>query len=64
MKSYADEVIISYDSDRAGQSATQRAINLLSAAGLTAKIIKMDGAKDPDEYIKKFGAKRFKMLIR
>lgn len=63
MKSYADEVIISYDSDRAGQSATQRAINLLSAAGLTAKIIKMDGAKDPDEYIKKFGAKRFKMLI-
>ncbi|MCM1228103.1 MAG: DNA primase [Clostridium sp.] len=63
MKSYADEVIISYDSDGAGQKATQKAINLLSEAGVATKIIKMEGAKDPDEYIKKFGAKRFKMLL-
>ncbi len=63
MKTYADEVIIAYDSDNAGQKATQRAINLLGDAGITTKIIKMDGAKDPDEYIKKFGRQRFKMLL-
>lgn len=63
MKTYANEVIISYDSDTAGQNATQRAINLLSDADVTTKIIKMDGAKDPDEYIKKFGSQRFKMLL-
>ena len=63
MKSYADEVIISYDSDSAGQKATQRAINLLSEAGINTRIIKMNGAKDPDEFIKKFGAQRFKMLL-
>ncbi len=63
MKNYADEVIISYDSDSAGQKATHRAISLLSNAGITAKIIKMENAKDPDEYIKKFGVQRFKMLL-
>ena len=63
MKQYADEVIISYDSDAAGQTATHRAINLLSEAGLDTKIIKMHDAKDPDEYIKKFGPKRFEMLL-
>lgn len=63
MKQYADEVIISYDSDNAGQKATARAINLLGEAGINTRILKIDGAKDPDEYIKKFGAQRFKMLI-
>lgn len=63
MKQYADEVIISYDSDNAGQKATQKAINLLGDAGINTRIIKMDGAKDPDEYIKKFGTTRFKMLL-
>lgn len=63
MSQYADEVIIAYDSDGAGQNATQRAINLLSEAGVKAKIIKMEGAKDPDEFIKKFGPLRFKQLL-
>lgn len=63
MSQYADEVIIAYDSDGAGQKATQRAINLLSEAGVKTKIIKIEGAKDPDEYIKKFGALRFKQLL-
>ena len=63
MKQYADEIIISYDSDGAGQAATHKAINLLSEAGAETRIIKMEGAKDPDEYIKKFGALRFKQLI-
>ncbi|MBQ9981185.1 MAG: DNA primase [Oscillospiraceae bacterium] len=63
MSQYANEVIIAYDSDIAGQEATQKAINLLNAAGVTTKIIKMESAKDPDEYIKKFGNTRFKLLL-
>lgn len=57
------EVILSYDSDEAGQKAASRAINLLSEAGVRARILRMDGAKDPDEFIKKFGADAFTMLI-
>lgn len=60
---YAKEVIIAYDSDGAGQAATMRAINLLSDAGIKSKVLHMEGAKDPDEYIKKFGAKRFELLL-
>lgn len=52
MSQYADEVIIAYDSDGPGQAATQKAINLLGEAGIKTKIIKMEGAKDPDEFIK------------
>ncbi|MGN1481654.1 DNA primase, partial [Porcipelethomonas sp.] len=63
MKTYADEVIISYDSDNAGQKAARRAINILGNAGINTKVLKMTDAKDPDEYIKKFGAQRFKMLL-
>ena len=63
MSQYANEIIIAYDSDSAGQEATQKAINLLSSAGVSSKIIKMEGAKDPDEYIKKFGSTRFKLLL-
>lgn len=63
MKQYADEIIICYDSDGAGQAATHKAINLLSEAGADTRIIKMEGAKDPDEFIKKFGALRFKQLL-
>lgn len=63
MKQYADEIIICYDSDSAGQNATHKAINLLSEAGAETRIIKMEGAKDPDEFIKKFGTVRFKQLL-
>jgi len=63
MAKYANQVVIAYDSDEAGQKATHRAINLLSDVGISTRVLKMDGAKDPDEYIKKFGSKRFEMLI-
>lgn len=63
LRRYCDEVLLCYDSDNAGQKASQRAINILSEAGVSARIIRMDGAKDPDEYIKKFGADRFRKLI-
>lgn len=60
---YAEEVIIAYDSDGAGQKATQKAINHFADVGIRTRIIHMEGAKDPDEFIKKFGAVRFRMLI-
>ncbi len=61
---YADTVIISYDSDNAGQNATQKAIRHFHAVGLPAKILHIDeDAKDPDEYIKRFGAERFRLLL-
>ena len=60
---YAEEVIIAYDSDGAGQKATQKAINHFADVGLRTKIIHMEGAKDPDEFIKKFGRDRFRMLL-
>lgn len=60
---YADHVIIAYDSDNAGQNAAQKAINNFSEVGVRTTVIRMEGAKDPDEYIKKFGRDRFKMLL-
>lgn len=63
MSQYAEEIIIAYDSDEAGQKATYKAINLLSEVGLKTKILKINDAKDPDEFIKKFGSTRFKLLL-
>lgn len=63
MRQYCEEVVISYDSDAAGQNATAKAVNLLRAVGIQPKILHMTDAKDPDEYIKKFGAGRFRMLL-
>jgi DNA primase len=60
---YADTVVIAYDSDGAGQTATKRAINIFGEIGLKVKVLSMTGAKDPDEYIKKYGAQRFKLLL-
>lgn len=63
MRQYAEEVVISYDSDAAGQNATLKAVNLLRAAGLRPRILRMHDAKDPDEYIKKFGSAYFRKLL-
>ncbi len=63
MKQYRTEVIISYDADEAGQKATVKAINLLEEAGVSARVLKIPDAKDPDEYIKRFGAENFRTLL-
>lgn len=60
---YADEVVIAYDSDGAGRSAAERAIELLEKTSLKVKLIDLPGAKDPDEYIKKFGADAFRLRL-
>ena len=61
--SYTDEAILAYDSDEAGQKATKRAIGLLDEAGIRSRVLTIEGAKDPDEFIKKYGGARFKRLI-
>ena len=63
MAKYTKQVIISYDSDEAGQAATRKAVRMLSDVGLDVRILRMEGAKDPDEYIKKFGADSFRRVL-
>ena len=60
---YTDQVVLIYDGDNAGQNATKRAIPILEKAGLQVKVLQMRDAKDPDEFLKKFGADRFKLLL-
>ncbi len=63
MAKYTKKVILAYDSDEAGVNAAKRAIPMLTEVGLEVKMLRMTGAKDPDEYIKKFGVERFKTLL-
>ena len=60
---YTEQVVLTYDSDEAGQKAAQRAIPMLEKVGIQVKVLKMVDAKDPDEFLKKFGADRFKLLL-
>ena len=60
---YAEQVILLYDSDKAGQNATARAIPILEKAGLRVKVLHVQDAKDPDEFLKKFGADKFRLLL-
>ena len=64
LSKYTEQVVLTYDSDVAGQDATRRAIPMLEKAGIQVKILRMEGAKDPDEYLKKFGADRFAVLLQ
>lgn len=63
MAKYTKQVLIAYDSDEAGQKAANRAVQMLSEVGLDVRILKMNGAKDPDEYIKSYGADSFRKLL-
>ncbi len=63
MAKYTKKVILAYDSDDAGVNAAKRAIPMLTEVGLEVKMLRMEGAKDPDEFIKKYGATRFKALL-
>ena len=64
MAKYTKQVILAYDSDEAGQRAAHRAMGIFAKVGLDVRVLKMEGAKDPDEYIKKFGADRFRQLLK
>lgn len=60
---YAQEVILSYDSDEAGQKATKRAIGIFGSTGIKIRVLKLTGGKDPDEIIRKYGKEKFQSLI-
>lgn len=60
---YTKKVVICYDADNAGQNAAQKAMKLLGEVGVEVRVLKLSGAKDPDEYIKKFGAESFRRAL-
>lgn len=64
IKRYVNEVYLTYDSDDAGTKAALRAIPILREAGISAKVIRMEPYKDPDEFIKGLGAEAFEERIR
>lgn len=63
LRKYAEKVVISYDSDGAGQAATLRGLEILKNIGCDVRILQMEGAKDPDEYVIKYGNGRFNLLV-
>ena len=63
LSEYADEVVLCYDSDEAGQKATARSLELFSQSPIRVSVLNIPGAKDPDEYIKKYGRERFEALL-
>ena len=60
---YTKSVLISYDMDEAGRRAADKAMKLLSDVDVDVKVLRMNGAKDPDEYIKTYGADKFRQVI-
>ena len=63
LSEYADEVILCYDSDEAGQKATLRSLGLFQSSPVQVGVLNIPNAKDPDEYIKKYGRDRFEALL-
>lgn len=64
LRKYSEQVLMSYDSDGAGQEAIMRGLEILGTQGCDARVIQMEGAKDPDEYIIKYGSERFNLLAK
>ena len=63
LSEYADEVVLCYDSDEAGQKATERSLGLFANSAVKVSVLSYQGAKDPDEFIKKYGRDRFEMIL-
>ena len=63
LRKYCEQVILSYDSDGAGQEAIMRGLTILENQGCDARVLQMEGAKDPDEYVIKYGSGRFNLLV-
>ena len=63
LRKNTEQIILSFDSDGAGQTAINRSLEILQNMGCDMRVLQMEGAKDPDEYIIKFGYARFQSLI-
>ena len=64
LKKYTSNIILSFDSDGPGQSATERAGLILKSLGFNIRILQLEGAKDPDEYLKQFGKESFLKCVK
>ena len=63
LRNSAEQVIIGYDADGAGQAATMRGLEILQSLGCDIRILQIEGAKDPDEFIVKYGPERFQKYV-
>lgn len=63
LRKNSEKIIVSFDSDEAGMMAKMRALDILQNMGCDLRILQMEGAKDPDEYIIKYGNARFNNLV-
>lgn len=63
MRKYASEIILGYDADGAGQNAIMRGLDILTSLGCNVKVLKISDAKDPDEFVNKFGPEKMKKLM-
>ncbi len=63
LRKSAEQIILSFDSDGAGLQAKLRALDILQNMGCDLRVLQIDGAKDPDEYIVKYGNARFQNLV-
>lgn len=61
---YTKRVVLIYDSDEAGRKADERAMRLLGEVGIEVRVLKLKGAKDPDEFIRTFGSARFAQELK
>ncbi len=64
LKRYKSKIIIGYDSDSAGQSATMRGLEILQNLGYDIRILQLEGAKDPDEFVIKYGSGKFNLFVQ
>lgn len=64
IKNYKSKIIIGYDSDAAGQGATMRGLEILQNLGYDIRILQLEGAKDPDEFVIKYGSGRFELYLK
>ena len=60
---YADEILLCYDNDEAGQKATSRALGVLNSIGMKVRVVHLSGGKDPDEILRKYGPESVRSLI-
>ena len=63
LRKNSEQIIIGYDSDGAGQAATMRGLEILQNLGCDIRILQIEGAKDPDEYVLKYGPERFQKCV-
>ncbi len=64
LKRYKSKIIIGYDSDAAGQGATMRGLEILQNLGYDIRILQLEGAKDPDEFVVKYGSGKFELYLK